>query len=159
MYRCYCALKSTPGIHLLGVLNVCTSGSGDFSSLSSATSPPSFNTRDANIPHWIFWHKEKPRHSYSEIHSQHSLKEDLLKLFRVKTVWWWLLLLLSRSAVSDSWRPHGLQPTRLLGPWDFPGKSTGVGCHCLLPTVVDLTAYTGTVSHRNLLAVYEGFYE
>ena len=29
-------------------------------------------------------------------------------------------------------RPHGLQPTRLLHPWDFPGKSTGVGCHCLL---------------------------
>ena len=25
-----------------------------------------------------------------------------------------------------------LQPTRLLHPWDFPGKSTGVGCHCLL---------------------------
>ena len=34
--------------------------------------------------------------------------------------------------MSDSWRPHGLQPTRLLHPWDFPGKSTGVGCHCLL---------------------------
>ena len=28
--------------------------------------------------------------------------------------------------------PHGLQPTRLLHPWDFPGKGTGVGCHCLL---------------------------
>ena len=27
---------------------------------------------------------------------------------------------------------HGLQPTRLLCTWDFPGKSTGVGCHCLL---------------------------
>ena len=38
----------------------------------------------------------------------------------------------SLSLVSDSWRPHGLQPTRLLRPWDFPGKSTGVGCHCLL---------------------------
>ena len=38
----------------------------------------------------------------------------------------------SRSVVSDSSRPHGLQPTRLLHPWDFPGKSTGVGCHCLL---------------------------
>ena len=38
----------------------------------------------------------------------------------------------SRSVVSDSLRPHGLQPTRLLRPWDFPGKSTGVGCHCLL---------------------------
>ena len=31
-------------------------------------------------------------------------------------------------------RPHGLQPTRLLRPWDFPGTSTGVGCHCLLQT-------------------------
>ena len=38
----------------------------------------------------------------------------------------------SSSVVSDSSRPHGLQPTRLLRPWDFPGKSTGVGCHCLL---------------------------
>ena len=34
--------------------------------------------------------------------------------------------------MSDSLRPRGLQPTRLLRPWDFPGKSTGVGCHCLL---------------------------
>ena len=40
----------------------------------------------------------------------------------------------SRSVVSDSSRPHGLQPTRLLHPWDFPGKGTGVGCHCLLRT-------------------------
>ena len=38
----------------------------------------------------------------------------------------------SRSVMSDSQWPHGLQPTRLLRPWDFPGKSTGVGCHCLL---------------------------
>ena len=36
------------------------------------------------------------------------------------------------SVVSDPQRPHGLQPFRLLHPWDFPGKSTGVGCHCLL---------------------------
>ena len=34
--------------------------------------------------------------------------------------------------MSDSQRPHGLQPTRLFCPWDFPGKSTGVACHCLL---------------------------
>ena len=38
----------------------------------------------------------------------------------------------SHSVVSDRQRPHGLQPTRLLRPWDFPGRSTGVGCHCLL---------------------------
>ena len=40
------------------------------------------------------------------------------------------------SVVSDSLRPHGLQPTRLLCPWDFPGKSTGVGCHRLLQWIV-----------------------
>ena len=34
--------------------------------------------------------------------------------------------------MSDSSRPCGLQPTWLLRPWDFPGRSTGVGCHCLL---------------------------
>ena len=37
----------------------------------------------------------------------------------------------SRSVMSNSLRPHGLQPTRLLRPWNFPSKSTGVGCHCL----------------------------
>ena len=38
----------------------------------------------------------------------------------------------SHSVMSDSKRPHGLQPTKLLRPWDSPGKSTGVRCHCLL---------------------------
>ena len=38
----------------------------------------------------------------------------------------------SCSVMSDSSWPHGLQPTRFLHPWDFPGKSTRVGCHCLL---------------------------
>ena len=28
--------------------------------------------------------------------------------------------------------PMDQKPTRLLCPWDFPGKSSGVGCHCLL---------------------------
>ena len=38
----------------------------------------------------------------------------------------------SRSVVSDSLQPGGLYPTRLLCPWDSPGKNTGVGCHFLL---------------------------
>ena len=36
------------------------------------------------------------------------------------------------SCSVNSQGPHGMQPTRLLHPWDFPGKSTGVGCHFLL---------------------------
>ena len=39
----------------------------------------------------------------------------------------------SRSVMSDPQQSHGLQLSRLLHPWDFPGKSTGVRCHCLLP--------------------------
>ena len=38
----------------------------------------------------------------------------------------------SCSVVSYSLWPHGLQPTSFLCPWDFPGKRTAVGCHCLL---------------------------
>ena len=34
--------------------------------------------------------------------------------------------------MSDSVRPHRRQPMRLSRPWDSPGKTTGVGCHCLL---------------------------
>ena len=36
------------------------------------------------------------------------------------------------SVVSDSLQPHGLYPTRLLCPWDSPGKNTGVDFHALL---------------------------
>ena len=32
-------------------------------------------------------------------------------------------------------RPNGLQPTRLLGPWDSPGRNTRVGCHALLQRI------------------------
>ena len=38
----------------------------------------------------------------------------------------------SCSVMSDSLLTHELYPTRLLCPWDFPGKNTGVGCHALL---------------------------
>ena len=41
----------------------------------------------------------------------------------------------SGSVVSDSLQPHGHQPTRLLCPWDFPGKNTGVGTHSFLQRI------------------------
>ena len=31
--------------------------------------------------------------------------------------------------------PHGLWPTRLLCPWNFPGKNTGGDCHFLLQEI------------------------
>ena len=53
-----------------------------------------------------------------------------------------LMLLFSSYIMSDSFWPHGLEPTRLLCPWDFPGKSTGVGCHCLLQRVFPIQGVT-----------------
>ena len=41
----------------------------------------------------------------------------------------------SHSVMSDSLRSHGPQPTRLLCPWDSPGKNTGMGCHFLLQEI------------------------
>ena len=54
--------------------------------------------------------------------------------------------------MSDSSRPHGLQPTRVLCPWDFPGKSTGVGCHCLLRVLSLLV-----VKSREIYFTFLGF--
>ena len=35
--------------------------------------------------------------------------------------------------------PHGVQPTRLLCPWDFPSKNTRAGCHFLLQRIEPLS--------------------
>ena len=35
------------------------------------------------------------------------------------------------SSMPNSLQTHGLEPARLLCPWDSPGKNTGVGCHVL----------------------------
>ena len=43
-----------------------------------------------------------------------------------------MYMCVSCSVVSNSLRTHGLEPTRFLCPWDFPGKNTGVGFHSLL---------------------------
>ena len=44
----------------------------------------------------------------------------------------WACMYAVTSVVSDSLRPFGLWPARLLCPWNSPGKNTGVGCYALL---------------------------
>ena len=70
-------------------------------------------------------HKAPPSLGFSR--QEHWSGSPFPSLMHESEKWKW-----SRSVVSQSSRPHGLQPTRLLCTWDFPGKSTGVGCHCLL---------------------------
>ena len=54
------------------------------------------------------------------------------------------------SVVSESVWPHGRQPTRLLCPWDSPGKNTGVGCHFLLQCMKVKSESEVTLSCRTL---------
>ena len=54
--------------------------------------------------------------------SSHEIKRHLL----LGRKWKW-----SHSVMSDFLQLHGMEPTRLLHPWNFPVKSTGVGCHFL----------------------------
>ena len=73
--------------------------------------------------------------------------------------------LLSCSVVSDSFQPHGPYPARLLCPWDFPGKNTGVGYHSLLqgifliqgsnPCLLHGQAYSFPLSHLESLGTSE----
>ena len=53
----------------------------------------------------------------------------------------------SCSVVSNCSWPHGLQPTRLLRPWDFPGKSTVAGSHCLLHPFIQQQTSKETMFH------------
>ena len=45
---------------------------------------------------------------------------------------WTMELSVSCLVVIDSSQCHGLQPSRLLCPWNTPGKNTGVDGHSLL---------------------------
>ena len=46
--------------------------------------------------------------------------------------------------MSSSLRPHGLEPTRLLCPWGFPGRNTGVDCYFLLREIFATGGQTHT---------------
>ena len=67
------------------------------------------------------------------MHTQHSQAHvRLTKLPRVAIKPRPVCALVAKSPVRLLCDPSGLQPARLLCPWDSPGKNTGVGCYLLL---------------------------
>ena len=61
-----------------------------------------------------------------------STKEPITELRCVHTMECsFSVCLVAKLCLTPLW-PLGLEPTRLLCPWDFPGKNTGVGCRFLL---------------------------
>ena len=53
----------------------------------------------------------------------------------------------SHSVMSDSLRPHELEPTRLLCPWNSPSKNTGVDCHSLLQRIFQTQELNAGLPH------------
>ena len=54
-----------------------------------------------------------------------------LKTESIKTRSYWSSVCVRAQLCPNSLWPHGRQPIRLLCPWNFPAKNTGVGCHFL----------------------------
>ena len=65
---------------------------------------------------------------YKRIYGWENRKAVCLCLKYTLLLWWWFSL----SVMPSSFVTHGLYPTRLLCPWNFPGKNTGAGCCFLL---------------------------
>ena len=58
----------------------------------------------------------------------------------------------SCSVMSNSLQSYGLQPTRLLCPWNSPSKNTGVGSHSLLHRIFPTQGLNlGLSHHRQIL--------
>ena len=83
--------------------------------------------------HFLNWKKirkqryKKPRNIYSDITGY-----NLLVVVSSLEAHSAMVVVLSCSVAGDSLGSHGLQPTSLLWPWNFPSKNTVVGCHFLL---------------------------
>ena len=52
-------------------------------------------------------------------------------------------------------QPHGLQPARLLSPWDFTGNNTGVSCHFLLQGIFLIQALNPNLLLRRRALYYQ----
>ena len=60
----------------------------------------------------------------------------------------------SSSGVSDSFQPHRLWPTKLLCPWNSPGKNTGKGNHSLLQGIFPIQGSNPCLLHCRQLLYY-----
>ena len=56
-------------------------------------------------------------------------------------------------------RPHGLWSTRLLHPWDFPGKNTGVGCHFLHQGIFQTQVTNPGLLHCRQFLYHDGSFQ
>ena len=51
------------------------------------------------------------------------------------------------AVIANSLQPHGLQSTKFLNLWDFPGKNAGVDCHFLLQEIFPTQGWNPCLLH------------
>ena len=94
------------------------------------------NNEPINIPHWTGKLSEHSRNGdchVNEVARRFAYSANLFLSVKFSSGEMCLLACCDLASVAScSLRPHGLYPTKLLCPWDSPGKNTGVGCHALL---------------------------
>ena len=125
--------------HAEGQLSQCSPTTVAHTSVARAPRQEKSPQREARIP------QRRPPCSLEKAPAQHRSPSTAKKKFKrtsettMSPPWFTkegyhilLLQLLSCSVGSKSLQPPGLWPTRLLHPWNFPGKNIGVGCHSLL---------------------------
>ena len=61
-----------------------------------------------------------------------SFRNECYPYYRSWALWYYDVCVCVLSRVPLFWDPMDGRPTRLLCTWDFPGMSTGAGCHFLL---------------------------
>ena len=88
--------------------------------------------------------------SQKALHVFHNCVVLLIQTFSISSAIFSCFLFISHREVAQpcpTLRPHGLYPTRLLLPWDSPGKSTRVGCHCLLQGIFPTQGWNPGLLH------------
>ena len=89
-------------------------------------------TSPSHITSYVRKRKLQEIHKHRKLYAPQTQRPLSSSLAAIKLPLLLLLLLLSRFSRVWLCAPHRRQSTRLLCPWDSPGKNTGVGCHFLL---------------------------
>ena len=83
--------------------------------------------------------KKVLKHTHTHTHTQTHIHTHIF-----------LYLFIERKKVkftSNSFQPLGLQPSRLLSPWNSPGQNTGAGSHSLLQGIFPIQESNPDLSH------------
>ena len=105
---------------------------------------------------YLLWQRQY--HQYRYMNNQDSTLKDTMTILKYKISNFRLMYLhmlyplqismfVSHSVLPDSLPPHGLQPTKLLCPWNSPGKNTGMGCSFLLQVIFPIKRWNSGLLH------------